>query len=722
MKEKIVTLLAVLMITISAIPSVSFANDKGKVILINLNRTSLEDMLSINNLKDKVDKEGYVGLMNIRGDKGTNDRKSYASIGAGGKATLPSSEYINFEEVNEANKEAYKALTGKNPKKINDMSINYSLVESQENGSYGSVLGSLGQTLTENNLKTAVIGNSDTASNGEVIKNRNIALMAMDHFGRIDDGNIDNINIKDTSMPYGFRTDYDKLKSETKELYDKNDVIFVELGDTYRLEGYKSYLNETTYEDMKKNIFSYINSYLEEVFNTVNENDTVYVMSTFPTDIDYKDQKRLSPIIKFENGSKGVLTSATTRRDGIIGNIDISADILSKYNLANEYIVGKPFENIDKENNIDYLQHEYEKMVSIANIRPAVVNTFVGIVAVAWVISIVLLILRNKIPINKKVFSILKEFIKLGLIIPLAFLISPIFNFATMQGIVLSLIITTLVLYILGKILFKNDIANMGFVACITIIVIVLDSIFGTRLMQNNIMSYDTMIGARYYGIGNEYEGVVIGCSILALATLVNYKKIPNYLVGVLSLIILITTAYPKMGANVGGAISESIAFVLLVLLVFDIKMDFKKSILVGLSAVVIVLIFAFLDITLGSESHLGAFLEQIYINGPSAVIQTFARKIQMNIDIANGPIMATLYVILISTVAYFIFKPRKLLKVIEEKHRYIYKGFIAMMVGCIVTLLVNDSGVVAASTAAIYMFIPLSIISINMLIFKDEI
>ncbi|MGL5719114.1 MAG: hypothetical protein ACRCX2_39300, partial [Paraclostridium sp.] len=285
-----------------------------------------------------------------------------------------------------------------------------------------------------------------------------------------------------------------------------------------------------------------------------------------------------------------------------------------------------------------------------------------------------------------------------------------------------SLIITTLVLYILGKILFKNDIANMGFVACITIIVIVLDSIFGTRLMQNNIMSYDTMIGARYYGIGNEYEGVVIGCSILALATLVNYKKIPKYLVGILSLIILITTAYPKMGANVGGAISESIAFVLLVLLVFDIKMDFKKSILVGLSAVVIVLIFAFLDITLGSESHLGAFLEQIYINGPSAVIQTFARKIQMNIDIANGPIMATLYVILISTVAYFIFKPRKLLKVIEEKHRYIYKGFIAMMVGCIVTLLVNDSGVVAASTAAIYMFIPLSIISINMLIFKDEI
>ena len=42
-------------------------------------------------------------------------------------------------------------------------------------------------------------------------------------------------------------------------------------------------------------------------------------------------------------------------------------------------------------------------------------------------------------------------------------------------------------------------------------------------------------------------------------------------------------------------------------------------------------------------------------------------------------------------------------------------------MVGCVVTLLVNDSGIVAASTASIYILIPIIIMSINMIIFEDE-
>ena len=50
-----------------------------------------------------------------------------------------------------------------------------------------------------------------------------------------------------------------------------------------------------------------------------------------------------------------------------------------------------------------------------------------------------------------------------------------------------------------------------------------------------------------------------------------------------------------------------------------------------------------------------------------------------------------------------------------------IFKGFIASMVGCIVTLLVNDSGIVAASTASIYILIPLIIISINMLVPENK-
>ena len=73
--------------------------------------------------------------------------------------------------------------------------------------------------------------------------------------------------------------------------------------------------------------------------------------------------------------------------------------------------------------------------------------------------------------------------------------------------------------------------------------------------MKSNIMSYDAINGARYYGVGNEYEGVTIASAVFALAVLLNYKKIPKWLAVVLSIIILVTSAMPSMGANVGGCL-----------------------------------------------------------------------------------------------------------------------------------------------------------------------
>ena len=41
--------------------------------------------------------------MNIRGDKGTDDKRSLASMGAGGRANLASDSYINFKEATKEN-------------------------------------------------------------------------------------------------------------------------------------------------------------------------------------------------------------------------------------------------------------------------------------------------------------------------------------------------------------------------------------------------------------------------------------------------------------------------------------------------------------------------------------------------------------------------------------------------------------------------------------------
>ena len=243
MKKKLVSVLFAVMVLIVSIPKYSFAAESGKVIFINMNRTTIKSMQDIPSLKAELEKRGYMGLMNIRGDKGTDDKRSLASMGAGGRANLASDSYINFKEATKENATIYKSSTGKTPKKINDLSINQSLNENEANGQYGSTLGSLGQTLSDNNFKVAVLGNSDTVENGELKENRNICLIAMDNYGRVADGNIEDINIEDDTMPFGIRADYDKLTKETKSLYENNDALFVDLGDTYRLDQYKGFLN-----------------------------------------------------------------------------------------------------------------------------------------------------------------------------------------------------------------------------------------------------------------------------------------------------------------------------------------------------------------------------------------------------------------------------------------------------------------------------------------------
>lgn len=719
MKKKIIPLILFLLAVVLFSSTDVLAANRDKTIIINMNRTSLEYMGNIPILKDELTKRGYIGLMNIRGDGGNDDKRAYATIGAGRRANISSTEIINFENVSKDNKEIYINTTNVTPKSINLLSINRLIDYNLESGQYGATLGSIGETLSENNITVSALGNADTGTDFDQL-NRNIGLLAMDNYGRIESGNVDNINVNDSSMPFGIRTDYDKLIEETKKLYRDSDVIFVELGDTHRLDLYKDLLNEETTTIMRKSIYSYINKYLKEVFELVNSNDKVYIMSAFPSNIDYQNKRRLSPVIKFDGNSKGLLYSPSTKRDGIVANVDIGVDILNNYVLKNDQTVGKPFNYTIKDDNVDYIKNEYNKIVSISNARTNIINFFVTFVSATWIIGILLVIFRSLLPEENrnKIYIIVKELLKAGMILPLSFLISPIYNFSTPSFIVVGIIFTTIIIYAIGYLLFKySDRSQMLLYACITLIIIVIDCVVGTPLMKNSVLSYDAIVGARYYGMGNEYQGIVIGTTIFTFTTLLTVKNISRWLIAVISVAVLLTTASPSMGANVGASISEFIAFFTLILLIYNIKIDIKKILLIVLGVLGVIGLFVVIDIVSGSNSHLSLFVSQILENGPSAILETFTRKISMNLKLARTSIWVNILIIGITIIGILIFKPARQLMNISSQYPIIFKGFIANFIGCIVTLLVNDSGIVSAATASLYILIPVIIFTINILL-----
>ena len=702
------------------------AKNKGKVILIDLNRTNYDNFKNIKFLANRLEKSGYLGMMNIRGDKGYDDRRNYASMGATGRVNILPETPVDFSQLE--GKNLYKYATGQSPKKINLLSVNNLDQYNQSNGEFKSKMGYLGDTLSTNGKKIGILGNSDYYDKvtGQEIRNRDFALMVMDSRGRIEEGNVDFINKKDQSFPFGISTDYDKLKDETKKYYAKTDLLMVNLGDTFRLDEYKVNLNSKTYARMKYRVYNKVSDYLEYVFKMAGKNDTIYILGSFPSKLDYANNRRLAPLVRFDmsESGKGLLLSSTTRRAGVFANLDLGVDILSRFGLKNTEMVGRVLTNKTMDNRDDYMAKEYKKIVAISSIRMTIINIYVAVISVSWILGALALWQRDKLPKKhkKKILNFLKEMVKLGLIMPLAFLSAPILRPGSQAQVTLSIVFMTVLLYILGSRIFKNDdLKQVGFYSILMILLIVVDSVISTPLMQSNIMSYDPMIGARYYGIGNEYEGATIGSAILGIAILLEYKKIPKLWVAIFLFAVLITSAYPSMGANVGGAISESIAYIAFFLLICGVKIDFKKSVLVVAITALIVAVFATADIMLGMGSHLGNFVVQVFRNGPMEIVTVFARKIDMNIQLAQTTVWVNILLVGLLILGFTIFRPNRHFSYMKERYKIVYDGYLAIMVGCVVTLLVNDSGIIAAATDSIYLLIPVIIILINKFNQKED-
>lgn len=174
MRKKLISFLLLMMICIGLVPNYSFAADKkeGKVIYISINRTNLDNLQEIPVLNEKLKTSGYIGLMNVKGDQGNSDERSYASIGAACRSNIANENVISFSNLNDKNGQIFKSVTGVEPKEINNININKIINVNTDKGTFGSTLGLIGQTLSDNNKTVALLGNSDIVEDNQLVKNK----------------------------------------------------------------------------------------------------------------------------------------------------------------------------------------------------------------------------------------------------------------------------------------------------------------------------------------------------------------------------------------------------------------------------------------------------------------------------------------------------------------------------------------------------------------------
>lgn len=182
----------------------------------------------------------------------------------------------------------------------------------------------------------------------------------------------------------------------------------------------------------------------------------------------------------------------------------------------------------------------------------------------------------------------------------------------------------------------------------LTSVLLLIEIATGSKHLIDAPIGFNTLTGARFYGLGNEGFAILASCWLIVLGfipsilVLVSRKFTSNLttdilrriyltLVGIIGLITLAIIAAPKMGADFGGAISFSAALMLLLFLIADVRISWKKTLLLGLAGGFAAMGVAVFDWLRGpkSRTHLGNFVQALLDGDAGEIVM---RKISVNL------------------------------------------------------------------------------------------
>jgi len=672
----------------------------NKVVFLIADRLSFEDMENLPGFGELI-KGGAAALMNNRPSGGYSACKGYVSIGSGTRAEgTPSA--VGALEVNDEVAQLFFGRTGHRagPGMVVNPYIN-KLIGQNLNGEYRAAAGSIGYYLHGAGLKTAVLGNCDCGDN----QIRWAVSVAMDRDGIVDYGAVgEDVLKEDHGFPTGRRTDFSRLKAYTEQMTGKADFVVIETGDLTRIEESRDLLNTETYNDHRRETLIRIDGFVKWIKERADLEGWLVILATpYPSEESIARSARLTPIIVYGDGfSPGLLTSGTTRREGIVAGIDIAPTVLNSFGIGAEELTGRPLRTVPLSGNLDRIMEIGRQTVNTSNFRYPILYNYA-----VFVILVVLLGLNTILyPNFLRGILIAPEETALIFIMtfPAVLLVLPVLRLQTLAGNAAVAVAASVVLSVIAHRYIKNVKGLFLSISGLTVVLIVLDIVTGGNMIRNSVLGYDPIIGARYYGIGNEYMGIVTGSAIIAACSLSGRQRPLLWVIAVLLGTVVIVVGYPALGANLGGAITGFLAFVFFMLRMLDIRIGIKQAVMVGIAMVAVLFAFLVADtVFLEDHSHLAAAAQGAAVEGPLGFLAIIQRKAAMNLKLLRFTIWTKVLITVIAVTGVLFYRPVGIFKRIFKKYPVYAKGWAALVVAAAVGMAVNDSGVVTSATGSIF-------------------
>jgi len=691
-----------------------------KLLVVVLDKVMWSDLLSeeveapaLRGLAER----GAVGMMCVRSGRGFGGE--YLTIGAGSRAASRldaemgcSAEGEAFEATEvvggAAAARVYRARTGwpAGDSAIVHLGIGGLMRENAE-VDYPLRLGLLGGTLRRSGLHIACVGNADRPK----AIHRELVCIGMDEQGLVEMGSIGGGLVRsDPSLPYRATTSPAAVLSALGRAAALADVVVLDLGETSRVEGEVEYMTPTAARAAREQAIERADALLGRMLASLGGEEwavlvlTPTVRGTEPEE----DFAGLTPIVFSRPGaSPGLLTSPSTRRPGMVVNTDVAPSILDHFGIETPpEVVGRPMAVASSGGGaLARVAADVSRQDALEGARRQLFRAMPILGAVVLWIAALFLLVGERVP--RALRLLVRGVLLILLSAPAAMLLVALRPLSASE-VVVAVVGLSLAIALLGSLLTGG---RSGHVvpALLAVALLAYDLARGQQMLYWSPFSYSPAAGARFYGIGNEYAGVLLGAAIMGGAALLWPRERSGggerTLVALALLALAALVGVPRFGANLGMSLALAVGAAVFILYLWREEPGWPEVIGALMAAGVLVAAAVALDFLLrgADTSHIGRWVTAVRTEGWESVSAVLARKLSMNwwlvrVSSWTDAAAAALGVLGVAVVA----RPVRVLAVVRER-TWLAPSLIACFAGCAAAFALNDSGIVAAALGLMY-------------------
>lgn len=372
---------------------------------------------------------------------------------------------------------------------------------------------------------------------------------------------------------------------------------------------------------------STIGKQMEKAIGSLNpERDRVLILGLPPSG------EKLAPVIAAGSGlSAGILTSSTTRTRGLISDVDIAPTLLGWHGVALR--AGEhPIRVIQEDNAfvaVQQVARQYRwNMQGLIPI--GALQAIGGLLAVFATLGTI-----RRRTASRRAKLLLSVAIGTLLSLPAGTVLAPYFPAGVFWQYVGAMVLSAVSLSFWAHWGIWEEPYRAYIRACaLSVLVILVDGVSGQHGIKSSMYSAYALSGIRFYGIGNEMMGVLIGCALAwGLYGLGEVSR------ALLWTVVAIVLAMPAWGANLGGLLTTVTGLGC----AWEITRAKGKALSVRsirwlgiavLSAVVIM----WIDSLSASPSHVGEAWLRWRAEGWQAVVDTLASKLALTGRVLTSP------------------------------------------------------------------------------------